>query len=89
MILTSWMRFSKRLATQATLIAIIPQANVNHLEAFTICSSVFAEVFLLYKSMVVVDPKAFNSLEVLDMAALKITANNKPIKPRGKLFKMK
>ena len=88
-IFTSWIKFSKRLAMQATLIAMIPQANVNHFEAFTICSSVFLEVFRLYKSMVVVEPNAFNSLAVLDIAALKITANNKPMSPRGKLFKIK
>ena len=85
---TNWIKFSARLATEATPMAIMPQANVNHLDALTICSSVLLDVFLLYKSIVVVDPNAFNSLEVLDIAALKITANSSPMSPRGKLFKM-
>ena len=39
--------------------------------------------------MVVVDPSALSSEAVEDMAALNITANNKPIKPLGRLFKIK
>ena len=46
-------------------------------------------VFLLYKSITEVEANAFNSDAVEDMAADKITANSKPIKPLGKLFKMK
>ena len=39
--------------------------------------------------MVVVDPRALSSEAVEDIAALKITANSRPIKPLGRLFKMK
>jgi hypothetical protein len=38
---------------------------------------------LLYKSTVVVLPKAFNSEEEEDMAAAKMAANNKPTTPVG------
>ena len=88
-IFTSCIRLSNRLATLATRIAKIPHAKVNHLVATTKCLSDFTDTFLLYKSMVVVEARAFNSDAVDDIAADNITANNKPIKPRGKLFKIK
>ncbi|CAI8218986.1 MAG: Uncharacterised protein [Flavobacteriaceae bacterium] len=39
--------------------------------------------------MVVVEPSAFSSEAVDDIAALSITASSKPMNPLGKLFKMK
>ena len=45
--------------------------------------------FILNKSIVVVEAKAFSSEAVEDIAADKITASNNPIKPRGRLFKIK
>ena len=77
------------MATHAIPMAKIPQPKVNHLEALTISVSDFSDVLRLYKSIVVVDAKAFNSLEVLDIAALNMTASNNPINPRGKLLRMK
>ncbi len=51
--------------------------------------TLFSFTFLLYKSIAVVLANAFNSDAVEDIAADKITANNKPINPLGKLFKIK
>ena len=80
---TNCIKLSARYATQA-----IPIANntPKHCKYF---SSIYGLnftgfiffMFLLYKSIVVVVANAFNSLAVDDIAALKITAINKPIKP--------
>ena len=87
---TNWIKLSARYATQAMAIANMPQNTVNILVVFTVSISVdLFFLFLLYRSIVVVVANAFNSLAVEDIAALKITAINKPIKPLGKLFKIK
>ena len=52
--------------------------------------SFFSVVTLrLYKSIAVVDANAFNSDAVLLIAADKITAKSKPIRPLGRLFSIK
>ncbi len=87
---TNCIKLSARYATQAIPIANNPQNTVNILVVFTVIISLdFSFLFLLYRSIVVVVANAFNSLAVDDIAALKITAINKPISPLGKLFKIK
>jgi len=49
----------------------------------------FRGFILLYKSIVVVEAKAFNSEAVEDIAADRITARSKPTKPLGKLLRIK
>ena len=68
--------------------AKIPQPKVNSFEAFTISFSECLPVFRLYKSIEVKVANALISEAVDDIAADKITANNNPINPFGKYFKI-
>ena len=66
-------------------IAIMPHITVNNFDIFKKCLSLlFLDIFLLYKSTVVVAANALSSDAVEDIAAQIITAINNPTNPLGK-----
>ena len=84
MILTNWIRFSNKFPVKANITAIMPQTIINNFDIIRYCFFDLFSLLVLYKSINVVEARAFNSDAVELIAAEKITANKRPTKPVGK-----